>query len=459
MPTLFPETPVKRRSFLYILLFLLFIIASNVIAEELEVATDRLNLRTHPDREADVIAVLEKGSRLQVISREEEWVKVSWRKTTGYLRNRPIYIRNVTPIHTAVNAKQNIETEINNKQTHIDSISREETNHLKALDRIEKKIAASYKRNTALRKQRQEVETRKTTLRKRKVVLGAEIESHREETGRRLTALYRIEQSGWLPLLSPSRGIAEFIETGKAISSILKQDQEILAMQSERLLRLEAVENKLETESAKLRRIEELLSEETANQISAKKKREALISRLRSESRDAQLELKRLVNRRAALESTISKIKKSQTQPKGGSLLSRKGLLAMPVNGTIQSRFGTIQSLPGNGKIRLRGINITAELGDPIRAVYSGKVVYADWLTGYGNMIIIDHGQQLFTVYAHAEELFKKPGDPVEEREVIATIGESGSLSGPMLHFEIRQKGNPVDPMGWLRSPNRKEFQ
>jgi septal ring factor EnvC (AmiA/AmiB activator) len=78
-------------------------------------------------------------------------------------------------------------------------------------------------------------------------------------------------------------------------------------------------------------------------------------------------------------------------------------------------------------------------------------VLFADWLKGYGNLIIINHGNQYYSLYGHTEELFKQKGDPVEEREVIATVGETSSLNGPCLHFEIRHKGQPVDPMKWLR--------
>jgi murein hydrolase activator len=78
-------------------------------------------------------------------------------------------------------------------------------------------------------------------------------------------------------------------------------------------------------------------------------------------------------------------------------------------------------------------------------------ILYAGWFKGYGKMIIIDHGQHYYTVYAHAEELFKDKGDSVESGEVIATVGDSGSISGPELYFEVRHYGKPVDPLEWIR--------
>jgi murein DD-endopeptidase MepM/ murein hydrolase activator NlpD len=97
------------------------------------------------------------------------------------------------------------------------------------------------------------------------------------------------------------------------------------------------------------------------------------------------------------------------------------------------------------------GINIKADRGEPIRAVYSGQTLFSSWFKGFGNMIIIDHGDHYYTVYAHLEEQFKSKGDPVEAGEVIATVGDTGSLTGAGLHFEVRHHGKPMNPLGWIK--------
>ncbi len=127
-----------------------------------------------------------------------------------------------------------------------------------------------------------------------------------------------------------------------------------------------------------------------------------------------------------------------------------KGLLIMPVNGKIIEFFGPYTNTEFNLVNFRSGINISAERGEPIRAVYKGKTLYASWFKGYGNMIIIDHGDHYYTLYAHAEELFKKKGDPVEAGEVIATVGDTGSMAKPGLHFEVRYHGKPIDPAPWI---------
>ena len=104
-----------------------------------------------------------------------------------------------------------------------------------------------------------------------------------------------------------------------------------------------------------------------------------------------------------------------------------------------------------NFKTFQNGIDIKSDRGEPILAICSGKIIFSNWLQGYGNLIIIDHGNSYHSVYAHAEELFKKEGELVEPGEVIATVGESGAMTGsPLLYFEIRHQGKPVDPLIWL---------
>jgi septal ring factor EnvC (AmiA/AmiB activator) len=102
------------------------------------------------------------------------------------------------------------------------------------------------------------------------------------------------------------------------------------------------------------------------------------------------------------------------------------------------------------------GIDIQAPLGAPIRAVKGGTTLFAGWFKGYGNMVILDHGDNYCTVYTHAQELFKTKGDAVKPGEVIGTVGDTCSLDGPKLHFEIRHHGKPVDPLKWIekRSQN-----
>ena len=97
-----------------------------------------------------------------------------------------------------------------------------------------------------------------------------------------------------------------------------------------------------------------------------------------------------------------------------------------------------------------QGVIFFADEGTPVGAVYPGKVVFSDWLKGYGLLLIIDHGQGFMTLYAHNQSLFKQKGDAVNQGEQIATIGHSGGLKQNGLYFEIRQRGKAIPPLRWL---------
>jgi murein hydrolase activator len=128
-----------------------------------------------------------------------------------------------------------------------------------------------------------------------------------------------------------------------------------------------------------------------------------------------------------------------------------RGQLPWPADGRIVAGFGRqVHPRFGTETFR-RGVDIEADEGTPIRAVYAGSVLYRGWLKGYGNLIILDHGVGYYTLYAHASEIQVEEGDRVRAGQAIGRVGETGSLEGPRLYFEVRYQGRPEDPEQWLR--------
>jgi len=132
--------------------------------------------------------------------------------------------------------------------------------------------------------------------------------------------------------------------------------------------------------------------------------------------------------------------------PKGGFRGLSKGL-PYPVDGEIQGRFGADR--PDGGV--WRGIVLRAPAGTAVHAIAAGRVVYANWLTGFGNIMIVDHGQGYLSIYAYNQSLLKRVGDIVGAGDVIATVGSTGGQVETGLYFEIRHKGTPVNPLLWLK--------
>lgn len=124
--------------------------------------------------------------------------------------------------------------------------------------------------------------------------------------------------------------------------------------------------------------------------------------------------------------------------------LATQGLLQWPLRGVLYGRFGK------KGREPHDGIDLAAPEGTPVRTARAGRILYAGEQKGYGNIVIVDHGDNLMTLYAHNRDLRVRTGQKVRDGQVVATVGQSGKTSGPHLHFEVRREGLPVDPLDFL---------
>ena len=124
-----------------------------------------------------------------------------------------------------------------------------------------------------------------------------------------------------------------------------------------------------------------------------------------------------------------------------------RGRLALPVRGELAARFGSPRI---DGGPPFKGLLVAATAGSQVRAVAAGRVVYADWLRGFGNLLIVDHGEGYMSLYGYNESLLKQVGDDVGGGETVATVGNSGGSGESGLYFELRHQGRPFDPLTWM---------
>ena len=131
----------------------------------------------------------------------------------------------------------------------------------------------------------------------------------------------------------------------------------------------------------------------------------------------------------------------------GGLFEGLKGRLSLPVRGELGNRFGSPRP---DGGLTWKGLFIAARAGEEVRAIASGRVVFADWLRGFGNLLIIDHGGAYMSLYGYNEALYKRVGEVIHAGEPIATVGNSGGNADSGLYFELRHEGKPFDPLTWV---------
>lgn len=176
-------------------------------------------------------------------------------------------------------------------------------------------------------------------------------------------------------------------------------------------------------------------------------KRKSTVSSIKKRISNENGYLNELQQNEKRLKVAIAKAKAKNNVPMDG-IARQKGRLPWPISNpkTLHS-FGTKQT----GQLTWKGMVLASEYGAPVKAVDSGKVVFADWLRGYGLMVLIDHGKGDMTLYGYNQSLMKKEGDKVRAGETIAVVGDSGGQDRPSLYFEIRRNSKAQNPRSWLK--------
>ncbi len=217
---------------------------------------------------------------------------------------------------------------------------------------------------------------------------------------------------------------------------------------------LAGLDAELAAEEQRLTMLEEQQRGEVARLQSARERRGRALVSLESESKSRAKELERLKEQQGGLEKLVrelrralERIDKFPTDSKD-AFARLRGKLAWPVAGRLVASFGQTRA----GGVKWDGVLLAGTQGTPVRAVYHGRVVYADWLSGLGLLTIIDHGDGYLSLYGHNERLYKEVGERVTAGDTIATLGDSGGRPRPELYFEIRKAGKPVDPRPWFRT-------
>lgn len=297
-----------------------------------------------------------------------------------------------------------------------------------------------------------------------------EAERKREQIRRRLAALYKAGEVGSARMFFASDSFPQMAENLRYMSAILANDRKLFAEYNQKIDQLRVLKASLEREAARKEKIKTSIEAKKQDIEEEKKKKAAYLLKVREDKKGYLVSLKELEANARRLQTMVERLearsrkgytkKDNKSVVGGGASLppipdkgfgSQKGRLSLPVKGEVVARFGRHKHPEFNSYTVSNGVSIVAQQGSDIHSVYDGQVIFADYFKGYGNMIIVDHGGGFFSLYAHAAKLFKKVGSAVIRNEVVANVGDIDSARGPMLYFEIRYQGKPVDPGPWFR--------
>lgn len=279
--------------------------------------------------------------------------------------------------------------------------------------------------------------------------------------GARLRALYKQGRLGTVRVLLTAGTAEEAGRRVKYLAAIAIQDRELAARHRTALAELTGQREAVRARVSGLAERRNDLRETRQEIASEQWRRRILLAKVREEKQGHLTAIRELEAAANELQGLLNRLRLEErarrrpTPPGGpgldGTLAALRGRLPWPTAGQVVSPFGR-QEHPRFRTVTFnRGVGIRARAGEEIRAVHRGTVAFADWFQGYGRLAILDHGDGLFTLYAHLADLLVRGGQEVQAGQLIGTVGESGSLDGPQLYFEVRVGGKPEDPLAWLR--------
>lgn len=283
------------------------------------------------------------------------------------------------------------------------------------------------------------------------------IEKRRELFKERAVALYRWHRGGSpFMIFSGDVPLGTLLQRKRYLEAALSFDHELVTQLSEEAqvqeeLKRELAEKKgeLDSQRKKLTATRESIRRQGDKKkvilVSVQKEKETRTRALK-ELEQAALRLQRMID-----ELSRRAVSKPSAIPPGIGLGALYGKLDWPVKGEVLSGFGKTRHREFADEVFRNGIDIAAPVGQEVKAVEKGTVAFSDRFAGYGKMIILDHGERYYTVYAHLSEMRKKNGDPVTRGETLGLAGDSDSLAGAKLYFELRKDGRSVDPVPWFR--------
>jgi septal ring factor EnvC (AmiA/AmiB activator) len=369
--------------------------------------------------------------------------------------------RRQDPIQVEQRRLQETQRQLKHEREKAAEARRRESSLLAELEEIERRLGSKQRQAARLDRQIRRVQGEIAGLRGDIDRLEGYRTGQQRALARRLRVIYKIQAQGAaLPLLVSNDDPMERVAAVRHLASLAALDARLIQeyrVTSDRLSDRKQREEARKTELAELR-ADARREQAAADQEAAK--RRVLLAKVRDERAyhdrmvgeltEAARRLEAFIRDLAAKQRRVAKAPPPGELPRTG-FGALRGRLPWPTDGRVVGAFGP-QVHPRFGTRTFRsGMDIEASVGTDVAAVYGGHVVYTGWFKGYGNLIILDHGHDYYTLYAHVAEIIVKEGEDVRQGQRIGTVGDTGSLAGPRLYFEVRYQGRALDPADWLR--------
>jgi septal ring factor EnvC (AmiA/AmiB activator) len=277
----------------------------------------------------------------------------------------------------------------------------------------------------------------------------------------RLRAIYKIGVRGYTEALLSSNTSDEFSRNIKFLKIVTERDHKLIVNYEQNLNQLASQQRKLRDHVKVYIQIQQRYTDEQKKYAEQKQRQLALLLKI---EKDRGTHLEAIKEWRDAGKKFEEKLISLGHQPSispemaRGSFFENRGQLKAPVPRNILQRYGMVKNNKFNTQIFHKGLFFAAIPGETVSSVFWGKIAFTGWINGYGETVIVDHGDHYYSVYAHNSKIAKKTGDSVVMGESIAKAGDTGSLRGPGLYLEIRHFSESLDPLPWLDLPSSKRL-
>ena len=278
---------------------------------------------------------------------------------------------------------------------------------------------------------------------------------------KRVRDIYINGRLSYLDVVIGSKDFSDFANRLEVLKRIIDSDINFISEIKKERAQIEAHKKKLEEDRAKLVELEKAALAKQAEIEQKKAERNVVLQKAQNDRAVAMQAIEELnassaqisamlKERQAARAAAAAAAAQSAGQGSSYTWVQGTGQLGWPVSGEITSPYGYRVHPIWGTTIYHSGIDIGVDEGTPVHAADSGVIVWSGWMGGYGYAVVIDHGNGLSTLYGHNSELAVDEGQSVSKGQVVAYAGSTGNSTGPHVHFEVRENGDPVDPMGYL---------
>ena len=370
-----------------------------------------------------------------------------------------------SPVLAGKNVDEKIDKLLEDEQAELKILRRKIAQQENAISKVGKKESAVLKNlqkiGSQLKLKRRELEIYKWNFKNnQKKIFSLEprlkkaeqkIKSHKKILGLRLRSIYKEGPIFPLRVVFSSNNVTDLMQGLKYMDLIAQQDSQTLQEYLTKLEKIKQDKSSLYKVRAKLVSLKKNTVSKKREIEKTKKEKSVYLKKIKRKKNQSVKVRKELLASSNNLNSLIDKLLIKLVSGEGLDISDKKGRLKLPLKGRILNKFGRKRVKEYESYIVYNGINIKVRRGTPVQAIFDGKVLYTGELEGYGNLVIVGHGKEYHSLYGHLDSIKVAANKVVKTGEVIALSGDSGSLEGETLYFELRKNGKPIEPVRWFR--------